>query len=190
MRSRVIDRDLGWKRTLKALAGTKGAYFSVGLHSDAKPYESGQEGPATVAQIAGFHEFGSKDGEHPPARPFLRPTIDGNREKYAVMLERVLGLVIDGKLTLKKALGLVGTQVATDVKQAITDVTSPPLAPSTLAHKAAKAAHVGKEGVAAYIEAGGNPLIDTGHMRHSVTYKVSIADKEPQGPESVAGGEE
>ena len=52
-------------------------------------------------------------------------------------------------MNLKKALGILGLTVQTDVRDKITDIDSPPLQ---------------------YRE--GNPLVDTGHLRQSITYEV------------------
>lgn len=186
LRSGVYDDDRKWKKLIKEMRGVGAAYVTVGLHADAKPYETGQAEAATVAQIASVHEFGSQDG-HVPMRAFFRPTIDANREKYAALLERVMRLVIAQKLPLKKALSLVGLQVAVDVKRAITDLTDPPLAESTIARKKAKAAYLGAEKAEAYAESGANPLVDTGHMRHSVTYDAVISHQSVDHPESVGG---
>ena len=79
-------------------------------------------------------------------------------------------------------------KVATDIKRAITDLTDPPLAESTIAAKKAKAAYLGEKKAQAYADSGANPLIDTGHMRHSVTYKTTVLGQ-TEGPESVDGGE-
>jgi len=49
----------------------------------------------------------------------------------------------------KQALGIVGLAVQTDVQDKITDIDAPPLV---------------------YRE--GNPLVDTGHLRQSITYEV------------------
>ena len=183
-KSRVIDRDLGWKKFREQMRGLSNAHVTVGLHADAKPYEQGQGEAATVAQVASFHEFG--DGV--PQRSFMRPTVDGNQEKYASMLQREAGLIIDGKLSVHDALALLGEVVAVDIKRAITDMTDPPLAESTIAAKKAKAAYLGEKKAQAYADSGANPLIDTGHMRHSVTYKTTVLGK-TEGPEDVAGGE-
>lgn len=183
MAFKLVDHHAEWDRVKRSLDGAGDAGVTVGLHSDAEPYEPGGGEAANVAQVASFHEFG--DGV--PQRSFFRPTLDGNREKYGELLARTMRLVLDGKLTPKKGLELVGLQVAVDVKQAITDLDSPPLADSTIARKLAKSGLKGQK-AQSYAEGGANPLIDTGHMRQSVTYKVTVGGV-TSGPPSVPGGE-
>jgi len=183
--SRVVDNDKEWRAFQKTMRGIGDAVCTVGLHSDAEPYERGQEAPATVAQVASFHEFGT---EKMPARPFMRPTVDGNRAQYGALIDRMAKLVIDRKLAARKALGILGEKVSVDIKQAITDVTTPELAASTIASKKAKAGYLGAAKAQAYVGSGANPLIDTGHMRQSVTYKVTV-DGVTEGPPTVKGGE-
>uniref|UniRef100_A0A6H1ZN28 Tail protein n=2 Tax=viral metagenome TaxID=1070528 RepID=A0A6H1ZN28_9ZZZZ len=192
MKSGVTDDRKEWDRVRELFRGISDAYVSVGLHSDAEPYERGQGAAANVAQIASFHEFGTA---RIPARPFFRPTIDGNRAKYADIIRKVTGKLLDGKMKLAQGLTLIGMQVQADVRQAIVDLKDPPLAESTLKAKARKARGTfaayarkaglkGKEAAAdakrredEYVASGANPLIDTGHMRQSVTYKVTIKGK-------------
>lgn len=182
-RIKVKDDDRKWRRILKALREPgRDAHVSIGLHSDAAPYEHGQEEPATVAQVASFHEFGTSKM---PARPFLGPTADVQRDAWGELLDRSFALVLKEKLTMRQAFSLVGERAAADVKQAITDVDSPPLAESTILAKYRKASYLGEDVAADYAAGGANPLIDTGHMRASVTYKVAlggeVAGSKPDG---------
>ena len=180
---KLVDRHAEWDRIKGQLRQLSGDHVTVGFHADAEPYEAGAGEPANVAQIASFHEFG--DGV--PQRSFFRPTMDGNREKYGALLARTMKLVLEGKLKVAKGLALVGLQAAVDLKQAITDLDSPPLAEATIARKLAKSGLRGKK-AAAYAEGGANPLIDTGHMRQSVTYDVRVGGQSVDHPKSVSGG--
>ena len=109
--------------------------------------------------VASFHEFGGANNR-PPQRAFFRPTMDANRDEYNALLGRLLDGALAFKLTLKQALGLLGQRVQGDVKKAITDGSPdwPPLAQSTIDRKGST-----------------KPLIDTGNLRQSITYKVELA---------------
>lgn len=183
--AKISDDDREWRKLVARMDGMRTAHVAVGLHSDAKPYERGQEEPANVAQIASFHEFGT---DTIPARPFIGPTVDGKRDEYGRLMERVARLIVVGKLTPKRALALVGEQMSADIKAAIRALTDPPLAESTIAAKKRKAAYLGAEKAEAYAAGGANPLIDTGHMLNSVTYAVVIGGAVVEHPVELAEG--
>ena len=170
MAVKVSDKDLGWTKAMKGLADLGGVVVTVGLHSDAEPYQRGQAAPANVAQIGAVHEFGSEDGRV-PARPWLRPPVDANQAEYVALTKRLAGRVIDGDLSAKQLGDVLGAKVTADVQKSIVDVVSPILAPATIERKAALS-KTGDVRVEAGVETG-NPLIDTGHMRQSVTYVVA-----------------
>ncbi len=183
--SGVKDTDKGWKRIMDAFSDLSSAFVTVGIHGDADPYvrTADNPDPPPVAVVASKHEYG--DGV--PQRAFLRPTVDANRGEYATIEGKVIGKVIDGTMKLDQALGIVGIKVAVDVKQAITDLDSPPLAESTIERKVAKASYLSASKQQSYKESGANPLIDTGHMRQSVTYDVRINGVSLDHPKEVGG---
>lgn len=154
MASGVTDKDLGYKRTMQALAVLSGQgevpRVMVGVRGTAPPAEDGT--PMVI--IAATNEFGSSDG-HVPERSFLRSTADENRERYALLIQRVVVRTLDGH-DLATELGRVGAIAVGDVQKKIS--TGPFLvnAPSTIARK-------GK---------GKGPLIDTGRLRQSIDWEV------------------
>lgn len=101
-----------------------------------------------VAQVAYFNEFGTLNI---PMRPFFRNAINKNIKKWYVTLQNA----INQNATPSKALSIVGEVARADIIQSITDLRTPPNAQSTIKQKKST-----------------NPLIDTGLMRRSVTYKV------------------
>jgi hypothetical protein len=116
----------------------------------------------TVSQIATIHEFG-KVIHQPrmrrtiviPERSFLRATIDQYQAAIArrdVLLAQ--GFLL-GKFQLRQAMELLGTYVVGLIKQRIADGILPRNADSTIARKRSS-----------------KPLIDTGQLRNSITYKV------------------
>ncbi len=103
-----------------------------------------------VAAVAFWNEFGK---ETQPPRPFFRTMIakesPGWGPKMAALAETTN---YDGP----KVLELMGEDIEGALKQSINDLTSPPLAPSTIKAK----------GFA-------KPLIDTSHMLNSTGHKVN-----------------
>lgn len=166
--SRVVDRDRGWKRMLRgvelladksyAKVGIIGA-LAGGLH---KPGEA-----LTVAEIASVHEFGTQPGVIPaiPERSFIRRTFDEQREALASDAARLVALILDGKIDVEKALGILGMKLASEIKKRVTTGPEipPPNAPSTKARKAAKGNTTGLPP---------RTLVDTGRMIGAVTWAV------------------
>lgn len=103
---------------------------------------------AFVAQVARYNEFGTLNI---PMRPFFRNAINKNIKKWYATLQNA----INQNATPSKALSIVGEVARADIIQSITDLRTPPNAESTIKSKKST-----------------NPLIDTGLMRRSVTYKV------------------
>jgi len=79
-------------------------------------------------------------------------------------MQRLLGHIVDGKITVDKALNVLGAKYSAEVKNTVTqgEQIQPPNAPSTLARKLAKT----REGAAN----GVRTLIDTGRMVGAVTW--------------------
>ena len=152
MAGKVIDRDMGYRALLARFreAATRDPHVTVGIH--AADAERGKE--VSNAEIAVFHEFGTKNM---PARPFLAPTMDMNKDKYAKMIELGMGRWIDGTSTMKREFGIIGTIAKGDVQRFITKLKEPRLADSTIAAKGST-----------------NPLIDTGQLRASIDYEVKV----------------
>lgn len=101
-----------------------------------------------VAQVAYFNEFGTLNI---PMRPFFRNAINKNIKKWYATLQNG----INQNATPSKALSIVGEVARADIVESITSLREPPNAESTIKQKKST-----------------NPLIDTGLMRRSVTYKV------------------
>lgn len=102
-----------------------------------------------VAAVAFWNEFG---GPERPPRPFFRRMIAKESPGWGVKLAKLAKLT---NYNGSRALGMLGQDIADALGQSIIDFTSPPLAASTIAAK----------GFA-------KPLIDTSHMKNSITYKV------------------
>ena len=107
---------------------------------------------------AGYMELG-KTGPHIieiPARPWLVPGVTNATEKLTQTVQDGLE---DG-LSLEQISEQLGAVAAGEVKKYMTELSSPPNAPSTRRQKGSS-----------------NPLIDSGAMRASVNYKVGKVDQ-------------
>lgn len=134
----VRDEDTGLAALLK-MAGRGDIEVEVGILDS-----------AGAAEVAAYQEFGTADI---PARPFIAPTFDENEGAYVDALARGFDNVVEGGSTPERELLKIGARVAGDIKRKITDVSSPPNAPSTVKKKGSS-----------------NPLIDTGTMRNAVGF--------------------
>jgi hypothetical protein len=166
-KTRVIDKDHGWREMMRRAEQIKHARVKVGVLSD-----EGQGGlhvpgsDLTVAEIAVVNEYGTQD-KVVPARPFLRPTFDEQVEGLASMGKKLIRAVLDGKMDVEQALGIMGSKLATEVKRKITSGPGipPPNRPAVAARKQAKGAGAIRT------------LVDTGRMVGAITWAVVMGDK-------------
>ena len=89
-----------------------------------------------------------------PERSFLRSGHDANADRILKQTERAIGLVLEGKMSVDDMLDLYGQQFATAIKLYMRDLRSPPNHPFTIEKKGSS-----------------NPLIDTGGMLESITWR-------------------
>lgn len=153
--AKLIDRDLGMLDFIKRIREVKDARVHVGVLADDSK-GGAREGDLTVAEIAAILEYGTKDG-HIPARPFLRHTFDAHREEMEKIGEKLIGQAVDGKITVDKALGIMGAKLSAEVKKCITSGPGvpPPNAPSTIKAKGSS-----------------RPLVDTGRLVNAITWAI------------------
>lgn len=116
----------------------------VGLPKGSNAYPDG----TSVIMVGAVHEFGSPS-KNIPQRSFLRSTVVEKRRQYKKLFKLLSKRIIEGKIDVRKALGIVGLTVQTDVRDKITDIKDPELK---------------------YRD--GNPLVETGHLRQSITFEV------------------
>lgn len=148
----------------KALKELDSYALEIGVFvADDKPDE-----PSYV-MIANVHEFGvtieqeftKKNGEKGerriviPERSFIRTTFDEKNTEWVEFIRRQLKLVITFKINAKTLWNRLGEQIVADIRDKITDLDSPPNAPSTIAQKKSS-----------------NPLISSGGLRMRITHRV------------------
>lgn len=102
-----------------------------------------------VPQVAFWNEFGTISS---PPRPFFRGMIS---EESGTWPEKMAKLAKATKYDGEKVLGMMGEDIQGALKESINKFDSPALAESTIKGKGFS-----------------KPLIDTGHMINSITYKV------------------
>ena len=139
----------------------------IGIFADAS-----RDGAVPMLVIAAANEFGAKipkrqarfedlDGENPekwviiPERSYLRAWFDENVDVLQATMERLIGQVVEGKISGRAALETIGGYVVTHVQAYMVDLKTPPNAPSTIARKGSS-----------------NPLIDTGQLKDAITWRV------------------
>jgi hypothetical protein len=106
-----------------------------------------------VVDVAVGNEYGT---DNVPARPFMDlSSADINNQCAPILEQSAVALNNNNTQQYDQLLDAAGNLAAGIVKQQITDLRSPPNAQSTIEHKGSS-----------------NPLIDTGLMRQTVTYKV------------------
>lgn len=124
----------------------KPATLRVGFLENAR-YPDG----TPVAMVAAINEYGAPSRGQPP-RPFFRRMI----AKHVGEWPSAIGdLLKANEYDAAKALDLTGATIAGQLRQSITDLVDPPLAPSTIRRKGFD-----------------KPLIDSGDMRRSVDHEV------------------
>lgn len=157
---------------LKQLDGfqTKVGWFDSAKYDDGTP----------VAYVAAIQESGY--GPIPP-RPFMRPAQIDNEEKWKDTAAHGAKQILEGKMTGKDAMDLLGAVAEGDIIKAISEVMAPPLSLITL--MARKYRKMGRKvtgrtigEIAGRIKKGDvdisgvstKPLVDTGQMIATVTH--------------------
>lgn len=109
-----------------------------------------------------WNEFGTAGGASGggwggpiPERPFMRNSIKGNRGKYQSFLKAHAAKLLRGETDLRGVLSRLGVLAQADMVKSLNATNSPPNSPVTIARKGSS-----------------KPLVDTGAMRQSITYKV------------------
>lgn len=149
MNIRVPNLQSALDQLRKELAQYRGnSHVTVGIHEVALQPESGD---LTMAQLGAVQHFGTEDGRI-PARPWLDIGVESGTQE---ILDTIRSGASRG-LPLDAVLEQVGVVAVGAVQEYMTDLKTPPNAPSTIERKGSD-----------------NPLIDTGAMRAAVSYAVT-----------------
>jgi len=125
--------------------------LEIGIFSDSGSPTAGGE---DILSIAFTHEFGYA-ARNIPERSFMRAGFDENESKISNMIEVQIGKVMSMEITAETAMGRIGEYVKGLIQRKITELSSPPLHPVTIERKGSS-----------------NPLIDRGHLRMSITWRI------------------
>lgn len=131
------------KKELSKLGGLKVA--TVGIHEDAGAVPDGAMSMATLGAI---QHFGN---DRIPARRWLDVGVESGTSEYLAIIQEGIA----AGLTEDKILEQIGAVAQGVTQEYIRDLKDPPNAPSTIKKKGSD-----------------NPLVDTGALMQSVTYKV------------------
>lgn len=110
----------------------------------------------TMVELAAIHEFGSP-AANIPERSFIRRTFIEKQDALAGVIAKLARGVVTEKITLERALNVLGAWGAAEVKKTVTlgAHIPPPLQPETVARKKSN-----------------RPLVDTGRMVDSVQWEI------------------
>jgi hypothetical protein len=170
----LVDNDKGWRelqavlaklenRTAYAKAGVIGAKAQAGQH----PTPQGKN--LSNVDLAVTHEFGVPG--RIPQRSFIRRAFDANRDRYIEMMTKLAQAIYDRKTSVRQALGLMGLQAASDIRNIVRQGAGipPPNSPATIERKGSS-----------------RPLIDTAQMIGAVSHAVDLTGTPD--PEGFRGG--
>lgn len=153
-------------------------FVEVGWYEESK-YDNNN----SVPDVAMKQEFGT---DKIPMRPFIRPAIQENGDKWLRIGQQELMKVLQEEgMTVEKALARLGEVVKGDIRKSIRNVENPPLSDATVIMRARKRARYKNKSNEEILESATKglrkPLIDTGLMLQSLQKRVNgIKDKEEE----------
>lgn len=120
-----------------------------------EPHPKSQTGES-IAKIGYWNEYGARKGQprEIPARPFLRPAIRENKDKYRRTLLKLAKAILLKKKSIQFGTTYLGLMVTQDVRDKIDKIFLPENAQWT---KDAKGSD--------------KPLVDSGILRNSITFR-------------------
>jgi len=164
--SSVKRTDKGLKKIqaiFKEIAAN-GAHVKAGVLGKDGDKDATHDGTLTNAQLAVWLEYGTSGM---PARPFIKPAFELHREKYKTLLKKLVAKdLYKGQRGYERALGVIGTVMASDMKKFVTKgpEVRPTNAPSTKQRKQALSVK-GTKGDT-------RTLVDTSRLVGSITHAV------------------
>ena len=150
----TVTRDNGLLDRIRLVARRYTAKVSVGYFGNEQhrpSITSGSPNPITMNSLAAIHELGLGV----PKRAFIEPALQQNRNKHIKYAGRQITPIIRRRQSLNNAWQGLGVMAVADVQKYMVTATFTPLAPAIIRRKGSS-----------------KPLIDTGQMRQSITYRV------------------
>jgi hypothetical protein len=172
MGARVKSIDRGFEAMVRRAKNAKGLRAIAGVQGSEATAPHGEFGARNV-DVMVYHEFGTSTV---PERSVIRATMDRENKKYADLVERATGKILDGEAA-ERAAGRLAELMASDMRRTIDEsIGLEPLASSTVLSRSRKRGRSGLQnlalGVAAAAGGGERPLLDTGQLKRSITGKV------------------
>lgn len=149
--AKVKDIDRGYKAFMRQM-NEKGRAVAVGIQESEGSAEAKGSPGVQVIDVAQWNEFGT---ERIPARSFIRAWFDEYQPQNQAVARRMATSVLKGMRTTKQAMEALGVLFVGQIQQRIAAGIDPANAESTIRRKGSS-----------------TPLIDTGQLRSSVTYRV------------------
>jgi hypothetical protein len=155
-KNNAIEAELAYLQAHEVRVGVlMGGQLPGGASDATAPHVD--SGGLTVADVFSFHELGRG---HNPKRSSIVWVMDFKTAEIAAISDKAMLAVIDGKISAKQALGLVGEKILSLAKRRIKSKIAPPLSKSRLRQKM----RAGKSGEV--------PLIHTGQMINSLRWNI------------------
>jgi hypothetical protein len=151
VKATIKDTDHGYRDLMRRVQQARGAAVSVGITSESGEKAHDEAEGMTVLDIGAIHEFGIGV----PERSFIRGWFDAFRDQARKLIKAAMEAVVAGKLTKAQALDMVGVRLQGECQKNMTTAPFEPLKRATILRKGSS-----------------KPLIDTGQLRSSITYKV------------------
>lgn len=120
-------------------------------------------GTKTTAQIMTYHEFGGRGG-NPPERKPIRGYVDRSLQRIAAVIRGQARRVARGKVTFRWVGDQVGAWIAGGIQDSFHKLK--PLKPASIKRKGGKKT---------------TPLINTGQLRRSITWRTRFGGRETTG---------
>lgn len=155
----IRKRELSMRLAVAAqeLSNVQGkvGFFESAKYADGTP----------VAYVAAIHEMGYATGGIPP-RPFMRPTAIEQGPHWTEAFGKGAKAIARGTFSAHQVMDAVGQLAAGDIRKKISEITSPPLEPATVA---ARRRRYKNKSITGNLT---KPLVDTAVMVNSVTNVV------------------
>ena len=156
---RVSENGKGIGEVKKSLMSLEKLEVLIGIPESNNNRDEGS--PVTNAQLAYLHSKGSPL-QNIPARPFLEPSIEKNKDLLLAQQKKALTYSMSGNVSeYRNELGKIGLLMSSKAKEFITDPSNglAPNSPRTIKKKGSS-----------------KPLIDTGSLMNSITYVIRERD--------------
>lgn len=149
MATKVNKRE--FTQLLKQMEQLRGdPHVKCGLFQDSGTYPNGM----SVVDVAIANEFGT---DKIPERPFMRNSARDMRPRLEKLAQRTFQGVLAGAVSVDTAMDVIGQFGVKEIRATITKGVPPPNSPITIIRKGSS-----------------TPLVDTGQLRQSITYKKVV----------------